>query len=283
VSAAGARRDKGTRVVLHAALAGNVLVASTKFVAAAITGSAAMLSEAVHSLADTVNEVLLLYGAWRAERPPDERHPFGYGREVYFWSFMVSVLLFALGAGVSVWEGVRHVLKDKAPDLVLSGVNRGANMAEDVTYSGTIAGAFEGTILGIRSVALSQGFGFGEGRSVRWQTALAHAPDLLRKLLAMEWMPSCAMNVNFPDREPDEVQGTMVTVQGRRDPGLLQIDERHDTWGNAYYWLAFERRRSSAAQGTDLAAVYAGYISVTPLFLDLTYQAMRERVALALA
>ena len=183
----------------------------------------------------------------------------------------------------SVIMGVRHILKDKAPDLVLSGVNRGANMAEDVTYSGTIAGAFEGTILGIRSVALSQGFGFGEGRSVRWQTALAHAPDLLRKLLAMEWMPSCAMNVNFPDREPDEVQGTMVTVQGRRDPGLLQIDERHDTWGNAYYWLAFERRRSSAAQGTDLAAVYAGYISVTPLFLDLTYQAMRERVALALA
>ena len=114
MSAAGARRDKGTRVVLHAALAGNVLVASTKFVAAAITGSAAMLSEAVHSLVDTVNEVLLLYGAWRAERPPDERHPFGYGREVYFWSFMVSVLLFALGAGVSVWEGVRHVLKPHA-------------------------------------------------------------------------------------------------------------------------------------------------------------------------
>jgi 5'/3'-nucleotidase len=182
----------------------------------------------------------------------------------------------------SVIMGVRHVLKDKLPDLVLSGINRGANMAEDVTYSGTIAGAFEGTILGIRSVALSQAFGFSQTRSVRWQTALAHAPDLLRKLLAMEWMPSCCMNLNFPDREPGEVEGTMVTVQGRRDPGLLQIDERHDTWGNPYYWLAFERRRSSAAQGTDLAAVYAGYISVTPLFLDLTYQAMRERVAQAL-
>jgi 5'-nucleotidase len=183
----------------------------------------------------------------------------------------------------SVIMGVRHVLKDRLPDLVLSGVNRGANMAEDVTYSGTIAGAFEGTILGIRSVALSQAFGFAGGKGVRWQTALAHAPGLLRRLLAAEWLPSCVMNVNFPDREPDEVAGTLVTVQGRRDPGLLQIEERHDTWGNPYYWLAFERRRSSAAEGTDLAAVYAGYISVTPLFLDLTYQAMRESVSRALS
>jgi 5'-nucleotidase len=182
----------------------------------------------------------------------------------------------------SVIMGVRHVLKDKLPDLVLSGVNRGANMAEDVTYSGTIAGAFEGTILGIRSVALSQAFGVSGGKAVRWQTALAHAPGLLRKLLAAEWLPSCVMNINFPDREPEEVAGTLVTVQGRRDPGLLQIEERHDTWGNPYYWLAFERRRSSAAEGTDLAAVYAGYISVTPLFLDLTYQAMRERAGRAL-
>ncbi|MFZ1103914.1 MAG: 5'/3'-nucleotidase SurE [Hyphomicrobiaceae bacterium] len=183
----------------------------------------------------------------------------------------------------SVIMGVRHILKDRLPDLVLSGVNRGTNVAEDVTYSGTIAGAFEGTILGIRSVALSQAFGLSDGRGIRWQTALAHAPGLLRKLLAAEWLPSCVMNINFPDREPDEVAGTLVTVQGRRDPGLLQIEERHDTWGNPYYWLAFERRRSSAPEGTDLAAVYAGYISVTPLFLNLTYQAMRERVSRALS
>jgi len=183
----------------------------------------------------------------------------------------------------SVIMGVRHVLKDKTPDLVLSGINRGANMAEDVTYSGTIAGAFEGTILGIRSIALSQAFGFESTKSVRWQTALAHAPALLRKLLALEWGPSSVMNINFPDREPDNVAGTMVTVQGRRDPGLLNIDERHDTWGNPYYWLAFERRRSNAKEGTDLAAVYAGYISVTPLFLDLTHQGMREALKTALA
>jgi 5'-nucleotidase len=183
----------------------------------------------------------------------------------------------------SVIMGVRHVLKDKTPDLVLSGVNRGANMAEDVTYSGTIAGAFEGTILGIRSIALSQAFGLESGKAIRWQTALAHGPALLRKLLALDWPPSTVMNINFPDREPDNVAGTMVTTQGRRDPGLLNIEERNDTWGNPYYWLAFERRRSNAQEGTDLAAVYAGYISVTPLFLDLTHQAMRERLIGALA
>ena len=183
----------------------------------------------------------------------------------------------------SVIMGVRHILKDKAPDLVLSGINRGANMAEDVTYSGTIAGAFEGTILGIRSIALSQAFGFESGKAVRWQTGLAHGPALLRKLLALEWPPSSVMNINFPDREPDNVAGTMVTTQGRRDPGLLNIDERHDTWGNPYYWLAFERRRSNAQEGTDLAAVYAGFISVTPLCLDLTHQAMRGALEQALA
>jgi 5'-nucleotidase len=177
---------------------------------------------------------------------------------------------------------VRHVLKDKAPDLVLSGVNRGANMAEDVTYSGTIAGAFEGTTLGIRSMALSQAYGMDRGRSLKWQTAIAHGPGLIRKLLAAEWSPLSLVNINFPDREPDAVGGIVVTRQGRRDPGLLAIDEREDTWGTPYYWLAFARRRSATQEGTDLAAVYGGSISVTPLFLDLTHQTMRETLARAL-
>ena len=171
---------------------------------------------------------------------------------------------------------IRDRLKGRTPDLVLSGINRGANMAEDVTYSGTIAGAFEGTILGIRSMALSQAYGIDGVKGLKWHTALAHGPGLIAKLLAVEWGPSTVMNINFPDREPDDVAGTAVTSQGRRDPGLLAIDERQDTWGNPYYWLAFERRRSSAQEGTDLWAIYSGRISVTPLYLDLTHRAMCE-------
>jgi len=183
----------------------------------------------------------------------------------------------------SVIMGVRHILKDQMPNLVLSGVNSGANMAEDVTYSGTIAGAFEGTILGIRSMALSQAYGTEGRKAIKWHTALAYAPALIRKLLAVEWAPSSVMNINFPDREPDAVVATVVTTQGKRDPGLLQIEERRDTWGNPYYWLAFERRRSATEQGTDLWAVYSGHISVTPLFLNLTHASMRETLVRALA
>jgi len=179
--------------------------------------------------------------------------------------------------------GVRHILKDQMPNLVLSGVNSGANMAEDVTYSGTIAGAFEGTILGIRSMALSQAYGIEGRKAIKWHTALAHAPALIRKLLAVEWAPSSVMNINFPDCEPADVVATVVTTQGKRDPGLLQIEERRDTWGNPYYWLAFERRRSATEAGTDLWAVYSGHISVTPLFLNLTHTSMREALVRALA
>src|ERR1700690_4072499 len=100
----------GTNSAVWAALTGNLLVAAAKFVAAAVTGSAAMLSEAVHSLVDTVNELLLLYGIRRSVKPPDRLHPLGYGREVYFWSFVVALLIFALGAGISLYQGIGRIL-----------------------------------------------------------------------------------------------------------------------------------------------------------------------------
>lgn len=99
----------GSKTVIFAALTGNALIALTKFIAAAVTGSAAMLAEGVHSVVDTGNQVLLLIGLKRASRPPDKDHPFGYGKEIYFWSFVVAILLFSLGAGISIYEGVYHL------------------------------------------------------------------------------------------------------------------------------------------------------------------------------
>ena len=103
----------GTRFAVYTALAGNLLIAVLKFAAAAWTGSSAMLSEGFHSVVDTGNQVLLLYGQHRAAVPPDEDHPLGHGREVYFWSFVVAILIFGLGAGLSCYEGVRHILEPR--------------------------------------------------------------------------------------------------------------------------------------------------------------------------
>ena len=107
----------GTKVVIYAALAGNGLIAITKFIAAGFTGSAAMFSEGIHSLVDTGNQGLLLYGLKRAKRPACERFPFGHGKEVYFWSFVVAILIFALGSGISLYEGIHRVME---PSVVSS-------------------------------------------------------------------------------------------------------------------------------------------------------------------
>ena len=100
----------GSKKVIYAALVGNALISVTKFMAAFFTGSSAMMSEGIHSLVDTGNQVLLLYGLKQAAKPADEDFPFGHGKEIYFWSFIVAILIFALGGGISIYEGIQHVL-----------------------------------------------------------------------------------------------------------------------------------------------------------------------------
>lgn len=123
----------GSKKVIYAALAGNLAIALTKFAAAAFTGSSAMLSEGVHSLVDTGNEGLLLYGLNRAGRPADRGHPLGHGRELYFWTFIVALLVFALGAGVSIYEGISHIL---APEPVSNPVVNYAVLGLSLLFEG---------------------------------------------------------------------------------------------------------------------------------------------------
>jgi 5'/3'-nucleotidase len=175
--------------------------------------------------------------------------------------------------------GVRHIMP-QPPDLVLSGVNRGRNAAEDVTYSGTVAGAMEGTVLGIPSFALSQAYAASTKRMPHWDTAIQFAPDIIRRVLEAGVPREVLVNVNFPDCPPGEVAGMAVAVQGKRDQELLRIDARHDGRGNPYYWIAFGRGGIAGARsGSDLAALSENRIAITPLRLDLTDEPFMTKLA----
>jgi 5'-nucleotidase len=163
-----------------------------------------------------------------------------------------------------------HILKDKPPTLVLSGINRGSNIADDVTYSGTIAGAMEGTALGIPSIALSQSYGWTEGAEIRWGCGETLGPPLIRKLVAAGWPDDVLININFPDAAPPDVKGIDLCSQGKRDLQTANLERRVDARGNPYFWIGFKRVRSNPPEGTDLHAIYNKRIAVTPLHLNLT-------------
>jgi 5'-nucleotidase len=166
------------------------------------------------------------------------------------------------------------------PDLVLSGVNRGRNAAEDVLYSGTIAAAKEACVLGIPSFALSQAFTSASKQTPHWKTATEHAPDIIRRVLKQGIPRDVLVNVNFPDCPPGAVKGIAVATQGKRDAQLLHIDARHDGRGNPYYWIAYARGVKPAGKdGTDLAALADDRISITPLRLDHTDQPFLSKLA----
>jgi 5'-nucleotidase len=180
--------------------------------------------------------------------------------------------------------GVRKLMADRPPDLVLSGVNRGQNVAEDVTYSGTIAAAMEGTLLGVKSIALSQAYGALEGRvKPHWETSETLAPRVLADILRIGVPAGVLINVNFPACEPAKVAGVAVTSQGRRDAELMRIEERRDGRAIPYYWLMFQRAGFTPGAGTDLEALATNKVSVTPLRLDLTDDVERLRYAEAFA
>jgi len=177
----------------------------------------------------------------------------------------------------AVMMATQKLLGGKAPDLVLSGVNNGQNLAEDVTVSGTIAGAFQGMSLGIPSIALSLAR-LNRDRA-RWATPEAHAPEIIRTLLKAGWPVDVVINVNFPDRDPDDVAGVDVTTQGHRDDFKLFIEERQDLRGGKYYWYGYEQTLSNPPAGVDLRAIYDGRISITPLHLALTHEDSRAALA----
>lgn len=177
--------------------------------------------------------------------------------------------------------GARHVLLQKQPDLVLSGVNKGRNVAEDVVYSGTIAGALEGTILGLPAIALSQEFSLEQRANPPFETALRYGPDVIRKIMKAGVPKNTVVNVNFPACDPDQVQGVLVTRQGKRNQGFLRVEERRDGRNNPYFWIGFERLANVTPppDGTDLAALASRYISVTPLRLDRTDDAFSQTLS----
>ena len=168
--------------------------------------------------------------------------------------------------------GVHELVEGGRPDLVLSGVNRGANLAEDVTRSGTVAGAIEAMALGVPGIALSQMGGY-DPLDDFFEPAEVFAPGIVKRLVEVGWPADVVMNVNFPMLPIEQITEVEVTRQGFRDVHVRHAEKRMDLRGREYYWIGFRQERSKPAEGTDLRALYEGRISVTPLHIDLTHQA----------
>jgi 5'-nucleotidase len=175
---------------------------------------------------------------------------------------------------------IRQIMKDRKPDLVLSGVNHGGNMGEDVTYSGTVAAAMEGTLMDVPSLAFSLAVNHGE--KAHWDAAEAWIPQVLRRCAAVGWPRNTLINVNIPNLPHDEITGIEAASQGRRKIGdniVAAVDPRN----RPYYWIGPTRDEDVAREGTDIHAITRGAVSVTPVFLDLTHQAALAELRRVLA
>ncbi len=164
--------------------------------------------------------------------------------------------------------GVCHLMPDAPPQLLLSGVNRGANLGLETVFSGTVGGAMTGMLLGIPSIALSQAW--TDRANVRWETAAALGPEIVRRLFAIGWSAATCLNVNFPDLPAADVGPLTLTRQG---PGLIQgmqVETRTDPRSMTYHWISFRRGPRDQGPESDVEALHAGRIAVTPLRYDRT-------------
>ena len=170
---------------------------------------------------------------------------------------------------------VNHLVEGKRPDLVLSGINRGANLGEDVLYSGTVAAAMEASMLGIPAIAMSQ---VRMGETLHWKTAEKFGPEIVRKLVALEWPDDLLMNVNFPPIPPEKVTGIGVGAQGRRK-SEVQVVKGKDPFSRDVLWVGDFTNDDPEDPHSDLAVIARGGIAITPLHFDLTQGAMLKRMA----
>lgn len=170
--------------------------------------------------------------------------------------------------------GIYEIMPEP-PTLMLSGINWGANLAEDITYSGTAAAAMEGALLGVPSVALSQVHSFGH---VHWDTAEAFLPQVLEGILTTGFDPGTFVNVNFPPVAAAAVSGVRVTTLGQRPAGSFTPVRREDARTKPYYWIKLTYQDGNEHPGTDLRAMADGAVSVTPIQLDMTAHAMKARM-----
>jgi 5'-nucleotidase len=172
---------------------------------------------------------------------------------------------------------LRTLMADNPPDIVFSGINRGANLADEVGYSGTVSAAMMARLLGVPAYAVSQAW--RDRENVRWHTAIQALPGVVRRFGPA---PRNVLNVNFPDLEPGELTGLSITRQGQPGSMSVEVEQRTDTRGYAYHWLALRRRQGvPTPDDTDIAALRRGEISVCPLGFDFTDEAMLEELRTA--
>ena len=172
----------------------------------------------------------------------------------------------------AVMMALGQLMQDTPPELILSGVNRGANLAEDVTYSGTVSAAMEGALAGIPAIALSQAYSRQSvGEAVPFDAARGWAGRVLAPLIETTMAAGTLINVNFPALPSDQVKGVRVCRQGMRDYGRAKVVERRDPRGFPYYWFSLGPAVATPAHDTDLEAMADGFVSVTPLHLDMTH------------